>query len=73
MIDSKGVISPQVTAAIKNEKDARALLPDDNAVLQVVMDELASNLIPQSISIETSRGAFSAAISDLVGGTVFSQ
>jgi hypothetical protein len=73
VIDSKGVISPQVTAAIKNEKDARALLPDDNAVLQVVMDELASNLIPQSISIETSRGAFSAAISDLVGGTVFSQ
>jgi hypothetical protein len=67
------VISPQVTAAIKGEKDARALLPDDNAVLQVVMDELAGNLIPHGISIETSRGAFAAAIGDLVGGTVFGQ
>jgi hypothetical protein len=73
VIDSKGVISPQVTAAIKGEKDARALLPDDNAVLQVVMDELAGNLIPHGISIETSRGAFAAAIGDLVGGTVFGQ
>jgi hypothetical protein len=73
VIDSKGVISPQVTAAIKGEKDARALLPDDNTVLQVVMDDLAGNLIPQGISIETSRGAFAAAIGDLVGGTVFGQ
>jgi hypothetical protein len=71
VIDSKGGISPQVTAAIKGEKDARALLPDDNSVLQVVMDELAGNLIPYGISIETSRGAFAAAISDLVGGTIF--
>jgi hypothetical protein len=37
------------------------------------MDELAGKLIPQGISIETSRGAFAAAIGDLVGGTVFGQ
>ncbi len=73
VIDSKGAITPQVTAAIKVEKAARALLPDDNAVLQVVMDELAGNLIPYGISIETSRGAFSGALSNLVGGTVSGQ
>lgn len=73
VIGSKGVITPQVTAAIKVEKAARALLPDDNAVLQVVMDELAGNLIPQGISIENSRGAFASALSDLVGGAAFGQ
>jgi hypothetical protein len=73
VIDSKGVITPQVSAAIKVEKAARALLPDNNAVLQVVMDELAGNLIPQGISIENSRGAFAGALSDLVGGTAFGQ
>ncbi|MGZ6266799.1 MAG: hypothetical protein ACXWN4_07830, partial [Candidatus Limnocylindrales bacterium] len=73
VIDSKGTITPQVTAAIKNEKAARALLPDDNAVLQVVIDELAGNLIPQGISIENSRGAFASALSDLAGGTAFGQ
>jgi hypothetical protein len=73
LIDSNGRITPQVTAALRGMNDAKALLPDDNAVLQVVMDELAGNLIPHGISIETSRGAFAAAIGDLVGGTVFGQ
>jgi hypothetical protein len=73
LIDSKGRITPQVSAALKGMNDAKALLPNDNDVLQVVMDELAGKLIPQGISIETSRGAFAAAIGDLVGGTVFGQ
>jgi hypothetical protein len=73
LIDSKGRITPQVEAALKGMNDAKALLPNDNAVLQVVMDELAGKLIPNGISIETSRGAFAAAIGDLVGGTVFGQ
>jgi hypothetical protein len=73
MIDSSGRITPQVTAALKGEGDARALLPDDNSVLQVVLDELAGNLIPDGISIETVKGAFSDALGDLVGGTVFGR
>jgi hypothetical protein len=73
LIDSKGRITPQIEAALKGMNDAKALLPNDNAVLQVVMDELAGKLIPNGISIETSRGAFAAAIGDLVGGTVFGQ
>jgi hypothetical protein len=70
MIDSKGRITPQVTAALKGVTDAQALLPDDNSVMQVVLYELAGNLIPDGISIETARGALSAAIGDLTGGTV---
>jgi hypothetical protein len=71
MIDSNGRITPQVTAALKNESDAKALLPDDNSVLQVVLYELAGNLTSDGISIETARGALADAISGLVGGTVF--
>jgi hypothetical protein len=71
LIDSEGRITPQVTAALKGEADARALLPDDNSVLHVVLYELAGNLTSDGISIETARGALSDALSGLVGGTVF--
>ncbi|MGA3057472.1 MAG: hypothetical protein ABSE70_05465 [Candidatus Limnocylindrales bacterium] len=73
LIDSKGRITPQVTAALKGEADARALLPDDNSVLQVVLYELAGNLTSDGISIEAARGALSDALGGLVGGTVVGQ
>jgi hypothetical protein len=66
-------MTPQVAAALKGEADARALLPNDSSVLQVVLYELAGNLTSDGISIETARGALSDALSGLVGGTVFGQ
>jgi hypothetical protein len=73
MIASKGRVTPQVTAALKGVNDAKALLPDDNSVLQVVLYELAGNLTTDGISIETARGALAGALSDLVDGTVFGR
>lgn len=73
LIDSTGRMTPQVAAALKGEADARALLPDDNSVLQVVLYELAGNLTSDGFSIETARGALSDALSGLVGGTVFGR
>ncbi len=73
MIDSNGRITAQVTAALKGVSDAQALLPNNNSVMQVVLYELAGNLIPDGISIETARGALSGVISDLTGGTVLGK
>ncbi|MGD0018243.1 MAG: hypothetical protein ABSD62_03235 [Candidatus Limnocylindrales bacterium] len=70
MIDSKGRITSQVTAALKAVGDAKALLPDNNAVLQVVLYELAGNLTSDGISIETAKGQLGAALGDLTGGMV---
>jgi hypothetical protein len=50
--------------------DARALLPDNNNVLQVVLYEVAGNMTSDGISIETARGELAAAVADLTGGTV---
>jgi hypothetical protein len=66
MIDSNGRINVQVAAALKGVNDAKALLPDDNSVLQVVLYELASRLTTYGISIETARGELSSALSTLV-------
>lgn len=69
-IDNKGTINAQVTAALRNEASARALLPDNNNVLQVVMYEVAGDMTSNGISIETARGALNAAMTDLTGGSV---
>jgi hypothetical protein len=71
VIDSGGRITPQVTAALKNESDAKALLPNDTSVLQVVLGELAGSLTADGISIETAKGALADALHGLVGDTVF--
>jgi hypothetical protein len=73
MIDSNGKVTIQVTAALRAVNDATALLPNDNSVLQVVLQEMAGNLTSNGISIETARGALANALSDLVGGTVFGR
>jgi len=73
MVASKGRITSQVTAALKEVNAAKALLPDDASVLQVVLYELAGRLTVDGISIETARGQLSTAIDDLTGGTVEGQ
>ena len=70
MIDSKGVLNKQVDAALRGESAARALLPNNNDVLQVVMYEVAGNLTSDGLSIETSRGALASALAELTGGSV---
>ncbi|MGA3030565.1 MAG: hypothetical protein ABSE58_07500 [Candidatus Limnocylindrales bacterium] len=71
MVASKGVVTKQVTAALKNVNDAEALLPNDSSVMQVVLYEVAGDLTSHGISIETARGALANALTALVGGTVF--
>ena len=70
MIDSKGVVTKQVTAALRAEGEARTLLPNNTEVLQVVLYEVAGNLTSDGISIETARGDLASALADLTGGSV---
>jgi hypothetical protein len=70
MIDSKGKVTAQVTAALKAVADAKALLPASTEVLQVVMYELAGGLTSDGISIETAKGALADALANLVDGVV---
>jgi hypothetical protein len=70
MIESKGKVTAQVTAALRSVNAAQALLPTNNDVLQVVLYEAAGNLTSSGISIETARGALGNALDDLTGGTV---
>ena len=70
MVDSGGKVTPQVTAALKAVSDAKALLPDDTSVMQVVLYEMAGNLTASGLSIETAKGALADAMTDLVGATV---
>lgn len=69
MIDSKGKVTAQVTAALKAVADAKALLPGSTDVLQIVMYEVAGTLTSDGISIETARGALADALANLAGGT----
>ena len=73
MIDSNGMITAKVTAALRLEQEANDQLPQTNAVFGVVMYELAkaANLASYGIPIETAKGALAAALDDLNGGTVF--
>jgi hypothetical protein len=73
MIDSNGMITAKVTAALRLEQEANDQLPQTNAVFGVVMYELAKaeNLASYGIPIETAKGALAAALDDLNGGTVF--
>ena len=68
--DSKGRVTPQVTAALKAVNDAKALLPTDNSALQVSLFEMANRLTADGIAIETARGQLSTAVNALTGGTV---
>lgn len=73
MIDSNGLVTAQVTAALRGVNDAKARLPVSNDVFQVVMYEMASNLTYNGISIETAKGALANALADLNGGPVFGR
>ena len=64
-IASNGRVTSEVTAALKNVNSAKALLPDSNAVLQIVLHELAGSMTGSGISIETARGALAVAVADL--------
>ena len=70
MIDSKGRVTAQVTAALKAVSAAKALLPDNGDVLQVVLYEMAGSLTSNGISIETAKGQLASALADLAGGAV---
>ena len=70
MIDSKGKVTAQVTAALRAVNQAKALLPTNSDVLQVVLYEAAGDLTSSGISIETARGALADALADLTGGSV---
>jgi len=70
MIDTKGKVTVQVTAALKAVGDAKAMLPDDNSILAVVLYEMAGNLTADGISIEKAKGQLAAALADITGGTV---
>ena len=70
MIDSKGRVTTQVTAALKSVNDAKALHPTDNSALQVSLFEMANRLTADGISIETARGQLATAVNALTGGTV---
>jgi hypothetical protein len=69
-IDSKGVVTKEVTAALRGEAEARAQLPSNNSVLQVVMYEIAGNMTSDGISIEAARGQLGSALDQLTGGSV---
>lgn len=69
MIDSKGLVTKQVTAALQAKSKAQALLPDTNNALEVVVYEVAGDLTAHGISIETARGELSGALADLTGVT----
>jgi hypothetical protein len=69
-INSKGLVTVQVTAALRGEAQARALLPDNTSVLQVVLYEIAGNMTSDGISIETARGQLGSALDELTGGSV---
>jgi hypothetical protein len=73
MIDSNGRVTPQVTAALKGVTDAKALLPDNTGIVQIVLYELAGNLTSHGISIETAKGQLAAALAGLTGGSVLPQ
>jgi hypothetical protein len=72
MIDSNGRITDQVTAALRAVADAKALLPDSNAILSVVTYELAGDLVSEAITIELAKADLSAALAALTG-TVATQ
>jgi len=69
MIDTKGEVTAQVTAALKNVNSAKDLLPDSTAVMGVALHEMAGGLTSNGISIETARGNLANALAALVGPT----
>jgi hypothetical protein len=70
MIQSQGRVTPQVTAALKNVASAKAMLPDNTSILQIVIYELAGGLTSHGLSIETAKGELNQALTDITGGLV---
>ncbi len=70
MIESRGQVTAKVTTALRGVNEAKALLPTNNDVLQVVLYETAGNLTSSGISIETARGQLGNALTTLTTGDV---
>jgi hypothetical protein len=66
MIDSKGEVTAQVTAALKDVNSAKALLPNSNAVMTVALHEMAGGLTSDGIAIEVAKGTLAGALGTLV-------
>jgi tetratricopeptide (TPR) repeat protein len=66
MIDSKGEVTIQVTAALKDVNAAKELLPDSNAVMTVALHEMAGGLTSDGIAIEEAKGNLASALAALV-------
>jgi hypothetical protein len=69
MIDSKGEVTIQVTAALKNVNSAKEMLPDSTSVMSIALHEMAGGLTSDGIAIETAKGHLASALADLVGTT----
>ncbi len=65
MIASEGRITAQVTAALKAVSEAQSLLPASDAILSVVVYELAGYLLNEGISIEQAKGQIGSALAAL--------
>jgi hypothetical protein len=65
MIASQGRITVQVTAALKAVSEAQSLLPASDAILSVVVYELAGYLLNEGISIEQAKGQIGGALAAL--------
>ncbi|HEX7590577.1 MAG TPA: hypothetical protein VF375_01360 [Candidatus Limnocylindrales bacterium] len=72
MIDSHGVVTSQVAAALRAVNEANAMLPqttdDFAAALQVAMYEMAGNLVSETSDMNQAKGALANALADLTGG-----
>jgi hypothetical protein len=77
MIDSHGVVTSQVTAALRAVNEANAMLPqttdDFTSTLQVAMYEMAGNLVSETANINQAKGALANALADLTGGVVYGR
>jgi hypothetical protein len=77
MIDSHGVVTAQVTAALRAVNEANALLPQTTdgfaSTLQVAMYEMAGNLVSETSDINQANGVLANALADLNGGLVYGR
>jgi hypothetical protein len=77
MIDTHGVVTAQVTAALRAVNDANAMLPlttDSFAsTLQVAMYEMAGNLVSETSDMNQANGTLTNMLADLNGGVVYGR
>ncbi|HEX7490660.1 MAG TPA: hypothetical protein VF337_03035 [Candidatus Limnocylindrales bacterium] len=71
MIDTHGVVTVQVAAALRSVNEANAFLPQTTdafaSTLQVAMYEMAGDLVSETSSINQANGALTNALADLTG------